>query len=65
MPSEFSCPACGASFPNAAALREHGSSAHRGGEPASAQPAFECKACGGRFPSEAELKVHAAQSHQM
>lgn len=65
MPNEFSCPACRATFPTEAALRDHGSKAHP--MPAASPPhaSFACKACGGHFHSEVELRQHAAQAHAM
>ena len=65
MPNEFACPACGATFPTEAALRDHGSQAHP--MPATSPPhaSFDCKACGAHFHSEAELKQHGAQAHRM
>lgn len=65
MPNEFACPACGATFPNEAALRDHASKAHPMPATASPHPSFDCKACGGHFHSEVELKQHAAQAHRM
>ena len=60
------CPACGAAFPNEAALREHGAQAHPMRAAAAApHAAFDCKACGAHFHSEIELKQHGGQAHRM
>ncbi len=57
MAGPYRCPACGASFPNEAELKEH-TKTHMAGEKPQAPSQYRCNVCGASFSSEQDLQEH-------